>query len=581
MTEIAKIPTPQRKFRNPRRGSTYLVVVAVASVATIAAFAASAISIANRNQSKLETSFRQANVSLRSALDIAINSIHNDIDWRSTYRVHNTEETAVKIPLGNSSMEWFVTDPADDDISNRSWHPVKIFAVGKAEQSRRSVSALAFPSGKALDVLRSPLHATGKIDFLAPVVAARGPLSADGNIGGHGNSIFGDIESGSQSNIANVYHSSFQLSQAKRFPSRLVYSAYESFATKVEFGSLENANSLKDQVISNTSPPSPTTNQNVNGIYLIEVPPTTTLKISNTSVSGTLLIRLTGRRSRLIIDEGVSWYPLRETYPSLIVYCDTDRKNTVEINCKGKFSHPSTGARKDSSLNGIFHVIRPAGASSQTHVSATHPICGSILAEGDVKISSKSYLAASPDLLRQPPYGYQDTCSAISLLENGSFEDGLSPWYANVNNYRGGGSKIQRSESSIDGAHAVKICNRFSNRSGLVQEVGKKLAKGHRYSANFATKMENHDEELVVALRVTDQDGTRTTTLSTSPAKTSWQSFRFSFTPSWNGDLQSAKLMIYTSSTNQAFYVDNFLIPNGKTDLPSDLVIFPSTIRLE
>lgn len=581
MTEISRIENSRRKFRNARNGSTYFVVVAVASIATIAAFTASAISIANRNQSQLETSFTQANVSLRSALDIAINSIHNDPAWRSTYSANKTEGTAIATRLGNSSMEWFVTDPVDDNLSNQSWHPVKLFAVGKSDQCRRSISALAFPSGKGLDVLRSPLHATGKIELFAPVVAARGPLSADGQIKGHGNSIFGDMESGSQSNIANVYHSSFQLSRAKRFPSALVYSAYESVATKVDFDSLENRNSLKDQVISNTSAPSPTTNQNVNAIYLIEVPPATTLKISNTSVTGTLLIRLTGRRSRLVIDKGVSWYPLREQYPSLIVYCDKDRKNTIEINCKGNFSHPLTGAKKDSSLNGVFHVIRPAHASSKTHVSATRPIRGSILVEGDVQITNKSYLSASPDLVRQPPYGYQDISSGTSLLDNSSFEDGLSPWYANVNNYRGGGTKIQRTDSSIDGTHAVKICDRFSNRSGLVQEVSRKLANGHRYTGSFAAKMENHDESLVVALRITDQDGTRTTTLSTSDAKTSWRSFRFSFAPSWNGELQSAKLLVYTSSTNQAFQVDNFLIPNAKTDQPTNLVIFPSTIRLE
>ncbi|MEC9092462.1 MAG: hypothetical protein VX438_07145, partial [Planctomycetota bacterium] len=350
MTNVNRIPPAFRPFKKTRQGSTYFVVVAVTSVATIVAFSAFAISTTHRKNSELETRFTQANLSLRSGLDIAIHSLQSEPGWRSKYRQNNSEATAISTTLDDCNIQWYLKDPIDNDISNQTGQPVKIFAVGKSGNCRRSISALAFPTGKALDVLRAPLHATGNIELAAPVVIAKGPLSADKKIKGQGNSIFGDIESRSQSDIANVYHSTFKLSGPKAFPSKLVFSAYESFATKVDFRSLAIPNRIQNQLISDTSAPSPTTHANLNAVYQVEVPPATTLTISNTVITGTLLVKLSGGRSKLKIGEGVIWHPLLKGYPSLLVYCDQDRKNTVEIQCKGKCRHPLTGSENEASL---------------------------------------------------------------------------------------------------------------------------------------------------------------------------------------------------------------------------------------
>ena len=555
--------------------------MAVASVATIAAFASLAISSSNRSKSELEIDFVRANLSLQSSLDVALEAIQSDVNWRATYSAHQSSDTAVEVSLGHSTLKWYLSDPVDANLVNQSWDPLRIHAVGQHEDSQREISILGFPGGRALEVLRSPLHATGSITLQGTLVSAQGPVSTDSQLIGNSQSVFGDVEAASTTGLSRAYHATFALTDAKAMPSELVFDAYRSLASEIDIDTLDDAYTIENAVVSNQSAPSSGTIVNANAIYSLDVPSNTTLEIKNSKITGTLLIRLQGSHAKLKLGQGVYWNPLRKDFPSLIVMSETDSENDVEIACQGTFTDPFTSESVNASLNGIFHILRPASATSETTIAASEPIRGSILVEGDVTITENSFLMADTELLDQQIRGYQTASDPTQMLENGDFDTGISPWHPSDGNYRAGGTQIRRSNASGNGTNCVQVSRRISSRSGIACDVTSKLEAGVTVSGSVSAKMNDQDETLVIALIIEDDNGTSSSILATRDATTNWTTFNFSLSPSWTGSLDSATLLICTESTAQDFFLDEASVTLSPSNPRVKIDIFPATASLE
>lgn len=565
-----------------RNGSSYILVLAIVSVASLAAYALLSLATSNRNRSELEADFIKVNYSLESSLVLALESLESDTGWRTSFGNNTTEDTAVELRINDTSLRWYVTDPVDGDLADDPDDPVEIHGLTQSGATRRKVVTTAFPAGAPLDVLRCPLHATGDIELSASAIMAGGPLSADSEIVGDSNSVFGTIESPEVSGLNGDYHSLFQTTNNKTMPSDKVFAAYRALATEVDLAELPGRKKINDRTVSNQSAPADGLVTNPDGVYFFDVPDNRTLQISNCKISGTFLVRLSGNKSKLKVDQDVVWHPLRRDFPSLIVYCETDSNNKVDIICEGTFTNPVDGSQETASLNGLFHIRRPAGATSKTCIRAAEPIRGSIIADGNVLIKENSYLTADPSLLVNPPIGYQKADGSETPILNGSFNAGLAPWYPVGFNFNGGGTRLERSTDSNDGSTSVRITRRVGIRQGIEQDITNRVINGDSTYGYLYARMSDQEEDLVIQLIKEDETGLSASTLTRQTVTTQWTPVSFSLDVSWQGTLTSARLLISTSSSNQDFLLDEISLSPTTTSTPrAKLNILPGSIRLE
>lgn len=571
----------RRSLSSQRGGSTYFIVMAVAAVASIAAFATLAVSSASRRQSQLEAHFNETNISLRSSLDWAMESLKSDHQWRTTFAAYTSPDSAVSVAAGDSQFKWYLVDPVDGNLANEPSDPVQVFAIGESGDCRRQASAILLPAGRPLDVLRAPVHATGNVVLSDSMIFANGPLSCDGTVYGNSHTIFGSLEYRNKTAVDRIHYSSLAYTTSKKMPSELVFSVYESIATKVDYDQLAIPNKLENQVVSNANSPGPGTDQNVHGVYLIDVPASTTFQIKNTKITGTLLIRLNGTNAKLEIADGVHWNPQRADFPSLIVQCVTDSGNSINIKSEGHFLNPFDGTETVAHLSGVFHIIRPAGATSATRLATTNVFRGAFLICGNVNLREASLFSADPGLITQPPIGYQTARDPTNLLENTQFDAGLSPWIPLDSNYRGAGTRLDPEVSSEDGSRSVKVSGRQTTFSGIAQDVTEKIEQGVTYTGSVTARMAESSESLEIELHWIDDSGTQTASLMSQSMTTNWATHSFSFSVNWTGELQSARLCIHSADQTQDFYLDQVSIPVAGTAFRADLDLIPSTIQLD
>ena len=194
---------------------------------------------------------------------------------------------------------------------------------------------------------------------------------------------------------------------------------------------------------------------------------------------------------------------------------------------------------------------------SKTRLSATQPIRGSLLIEGDVRVTGRSIFSSDPDLLSSPPIGYQRSLDSDTALQNPDFEQGIAPWYTRSANFRGGGTRLLRTAASEDSGNCLQVTGRFSRRAGIRQEISGQLVNGSPLRGSYSARMADREENLIVTVRLTNSEGISTEFSSQQSVSTSWQTNQFQVTPTWSGTLKAAELLIHTSSSRQDFWVDD------------------------
>src|SRR3569623_1753372 len=127
-----------RSRRRARRGGVYLVVLMSALV--IAAICLSTLQLM-RVQSSVgsdTTSFIEARIVARAAIDIGMLKIQNDSNWRTdlgngTWINNQT--------LGDGTYSLTATDPIDNDVTKGDNHPVILTGTGKVDGATFMTSA--------------------------------------------------------------------------------------------------------------------------------------------------------------------------------------------------------------------------------------------------------------------------------------------------------------------------------------------------------------------------------------------------------------------------------------------------------
>lgn len=555
-----------------------MLVLSVATIATTVAIGAMTISTTQRRTTELEFDYQQAGQLVESSIDLALGQLADRHDWRTAFEDFQNSGFSPRVRMGRGAARWQLFDPLDSNIANQDSDHVRIVGQAKYRNSRRQFSVMAVQDGRALDCLRTAVHASGDIAVRDDLIVGNGPVSANGVMDLSNARVFGAVEAGMIVSPGHVVGSALDSAPAKTMPSRLLFEMYRTMASELKMDGLSPVDTLTGQLNRAFNPAVVPLDGNADGIYSVDVEAGRTLTIKDCRITGTILVKLNGANARLSVGSGVIWKPGRPGLPSLIVYTESDLSNTVEIQCKGSLTEAMTTS--DAELQGVFHVIRNVPAPvSLTSVNAEHPIHGCIVADGDLEISGSSHLVADWNLTSHPPLGYTTAIDSENRLTNGTFDDGLCGWCPAGESYRGAGTRLEI--ISVGGDNAMRVSNRALPSAGVFQDVTRWIRSGETIAGKIDLRTETSDELFRIQLEWLTQDGSLHTASELGTATTSGATIAFSFVPSWIGKLENARLLITGTESGQAFVVDNAIIADSREQKPSNLVVVPSTWRLE
>lgn len=583
---------PQR-----RSGSTYLLVLFTSLIVSVIGFAAFSTVRVQDQTAGMERDWNGAAVQAISATEFGLASLGDDYWWREVYRDNTEGNYTATRTLGRGDIAWQLEDPVDGDVGDQAADPVRIYGRGRVGSSQRIFSVLAWPSGNTLDVLRTAVHASGDLTVDGALDVRKGPMSSNRNVWVSGAQVLGDVEAQQVDRPDNIIGSVQTSAPAKTMPSSMLFSVYKAFGTEIPFWSTASGGDgvLQNVLISPRHHPTMPEQTNASGLYWIQMPLFSTLTIRNCRIDGTLLVRLNAF-TRLRIGPGVVWRSHRPDFPSLIVYTSTDWSANVDIECSGQLAEALAGTnfnpaqspyygRSDddrtdvynAAISGLVHIIRDtASPSSVTTIAAPRKISGCILADGVVRISGDSILAADPQLYAKPPLGYTTYPQPNNLLVNGGIEQGLTGWTA-----VGAGTKLQDVGGAHGGSRCLKVKDRSTAAAGVEQDVTGRISNGVPLTSDVWVKLDDAVEDVSVTLLISSTaEGTQRFT-ATAAAGTGWTRVRVQLTPAWSGTLNWARWRVATTTTRQEFRIDDASIADPDEQLPLNLTAVPGTWRSE
>ncbi len=419
------------RFR--RRGSVYVAVLGVSVLVMVIAFGGMlAAQVASRQFAEANT-MAEAQAGSQAALELGRLAIQNDPSWR-TNLTNNTWSAATV--FGRGTIRWKVVDEKDANLSNDDLDAVRLYGETRLGNSVRVSSVILSAQAMPYDVLKSTLYSAASISVPSatynggPVVltTSGGPLSTAGPLTNSG-TITGDIEALSYAGAGTVSGTKTTLISPKSMPPASVFNDY-----------LASPNPPKTIPWNNTYFPSGVSSFNVitptlatpnaisyqsDGLYYIQVPASTTLKIDMCRLNCTLLIDA-GVGSTIHFGAQILWTPARPDYPLAIIRGATN----VELDARGVGGLSESSTAKnfnptgfpfngvsnttntdtyDAYLNGVVHVI---GTACTTKIFPQLSTNGCIICEGPVtypgggSAAPSAVLRVDPVIAAAPPKGY-------------------------------------------------------------------------------------------------------------------------------------------------------------------------------
>lgn len=420
-------------IRYRRRGSVYVAVLGWSMLVMVIAMGGLlAVRVASRQLAEANN-MAEAQACSRAALEQGRLAIQNDPSWR-TNLTNNT--WSAPISFAGGTLRWKVVDEADGNLANNDLDSVRLYGEGVVRGTTRVTSVILVAKAVPYEVFQASLHSAGAVSLpsatynASPVVLTTtgGPLSTAATLTNAG-AITGDVDALSYTGTGTVSGTTKTGVAAKTMPPATVFNDY-----------LAASNPPKTIPWNNTYFPSGVSSFNVitptlatpnaityqsDGLYYIQVPASTTLKIDTCRLNCTLLIDA-GAGSTVHIGAQILWTPARPDYPLAIIRGATN----VELDARGAggLSEASTAKNFNPAgfpyngvsnatntdtynayLNGVVHVI---GGACTTKLFPQLSTNGCIICEGPVTYpggggaAPSASLAVDPVIAASPPRGY-------------------------------------------------------------------------------------------------------------------------------------------------------------------------------
>lgn len=308
-----RVANGQRK----RKGAAlYMIVLSTSLIVSMLGIASMAIVRVERRQLDASNDKRLARSNASSAVELALNLVNNDPNWRATYT--NGVETSAR-NLGSDSvgtLAWSIED-ADGDLTNADTK-LRIKGIGRVG-SAVQVSSVEINFQGGMDCLDVAICSVGSMDFFSSsTVTTNQTIATNGSTTTYGGTIVNsDVEAVGSINGTGYMGSTTSSAPARTFPDSSVYDYYLANGTSIALSALPKSQGffqIEDVVLSPTNNPFGATN--AEGIYIIDLA-SGKFRIQNARIIGTLVLLNAGSNSK--VDDEVSWEPAVANYPALLV----------------------------------------------------------------------------------------------------------------------------------------------------------------------------------------------------------------------------------------------------------------------
>jgi len=404
-----------------RRGSAFVLVVAVALLVTAVSMAALlAARITGRTESSAND-WDEAGTLASAAVAHALSYLNaaatnSPTGWRTGYVSNQTVFTQ---PMGRGTFSWALRDEVDGNLQYSYLRPVRIYGTGVVNAATRVYSVQVIPGGSPLDVLRTAMHAGGAVQLNGQSFAGNGPISSNTGVQ-MGGQVYAALEAPAFSGHANgsVQETVFG---SKTMPLADVFTEYSANATAFPYTAIANGSgnkaNLQNCLLSAAvNPYGPAA---ANGVYLITMPKQGTFTINNCRICATLLISAPAN-SQINLQGPILWEPPQSNYPLLII---TGSNLTVNIQGSNSWlSEASVGTNLNPASNpfegisdtnttdwfppqyrGLIHVI---GSTNTVQFQTNAYIHGTLVTDGTIQTNGPSTALQNSTLYSKPPYGY-------------------------------------------------------------------------------------------------------------------------------------------------------------------------------
>ena len=402
LTRRHNTPVP----RPARRGTSYLLVVGAATIVSLVGMTGLMVTRLQFRQAAQAREWSEAGDLALSAIELGIAKINATSTWRTTF-TNNAEFTP--IAMGNGSLSYKFVDAAlglaggDGNLNNNTYDPVRLHGIGRVRNTVR-VYSVQLVGDVPLDVLRTTVATSGYLNNAITSTAAGGPLSSNG-LFTRGATVNGNVEAGSVTGSGTINGTLTTPAAAKTMPDVTVFDAYRRMATTVAWPG-GSTWTMTGALLSNATNPFGVTNPN--GIYYVNVPASSTLRIQISHVKGTFVVDCQGG-AKVEVTQPIFWEPNTSDLPILLIrHLTTSTARDLLRPVPGTIVEGAT--TYSSKLKGLVHVIGATGAASgnlEASIGNGGTFQGSLIINQDARIELVgATFNFDPYLKQSPPVGY-------------------------------------------------------------------------------------------------------------------------------------------------------------------------------
>ncbi|HAC91939.1 MAG TPA: hypothetical protein DCF63_15140 [Planctomycetaceae bacterium] len=146
----------------PRHGVVLVVVLITALLVSVLAVTTLTTVRTEMRIGEDSGNIQQAQFNAQAALNLALDQIKNNSDWREDFANGLWSEDR---PIGSGSYNVNLADPIDGNLTNDWYQPVDIVAMGKSGQATRRLQMSAQTKKIGFECLRSAIYAWQGIEF--------------------------------------------------------------------------------------------------------------------------------------------------------------------------------------------------------------------------------------------------------------------------------------------------------------------------------------------------------------------------------------------------------------------------------
>lgn len=388
-----------------RRGSVYLLVLAVATIVTVIGMSAIVASRLDVRASGRSLEAREAEILALAAVEQALTIIRDVPTWRDDF-VHD-DPAPPEIPMGSGFVSICMIDESgDENLGAGDDDPVRVHGIGRVGDAVR-VHSVRLETGLSVPVLETAIHAEVAYVNHKYLTAYGGPVSTNGTLTAYW-TLTADIEAAAVAGGGTITGSQDVPAPPKSMPPASVFDFYHNQATEIPFVAQDFAPEISGVVLGATT--NPFGGINAHGVYHIAVPDGETLWIDAFRLDGTLLITA-GAAASIHIDGDTHLDHYRSDYPVLIV-----RGASYTFEMGGSTSLLSIDSAYATGVTGLVHVI---GSASTTQLGTDFNLTGVLISEGSVWReggSGQAYVTRDPDIAANPPLGYASGLGEMNVV---------------------------------------------------------------------------------------------------------------------------------------------------------------------